>query len=311
MTSVVPALVEGLSSKFKLRNLGDLKYFLGLEIARSSKGISICQRKYVLELLADTGFLGSKPSSIPMEPNHSLHVDESESPLLPNAEIYRRLIGKLLYLCTTRPDIAFAVGKLCQFSSAPKEIHLQAAHKVLRYLKGTIGKGLFYSSDSDLTLKGYTDSDWNSCPESRQSISGYCMYIGDALVSWKSKKQDTVSCSSAEAEYRAMAYGTKELLWIAKVMKEFMLPTHDSAILYCDNTAALHISKNPVFHERTKHVENDCHLVREKVQKGFLKTLHVRSEHQLADALTKPLYPTQFHTLISKMGLLNLYEAPS
>lgn len=145
---------------------------------------------------------------------------------------YIRLIGKLLYLRTTRPDIAFVVGKLCQFSSSLLEIHLQAAHKVLRYLKGTIGKGLFYSSDSsNLTLKGYTDSDWNSCPDTRRSVTAFCMYIGDSLVSWKSKKQDNVSSSSAEAEYKAMACGTKELFWIAKVMKEFHLPTFALAIL--------------------------------------------------------------------------------
>ncbi|KAG7584438.1 Ribonuclease H-like superfamily [Arabidopsis suecica] len=307
--SVVPVLISQLEQAFKLRNIGAPQYFLGLEIARSSKGISICQRKYVLELLVETGFLGCKPSSIPMEPNHSLHKDDT--PLIPDPEHYRKLIGKLLYLCTTRPDISFAVGKLCQFSSAPREVHLQAVYKVLRYLKGSVGKGLFYSSDLDLTLKGFTDADWNTCPESRRSVTGYCMYIGDSLVSWKSKKQDVCSSSSAESEYRAMYVGTKELIWIAKIMKDLGVKEPISALLYCDNMAALHIAKNSVFHERTKHIENDCHIVRDKVMSGFLKTMHVRSEHQLADALTKPLYPTQFHTLISKMGLFNLYEAPS
>lgn len=177
----MPPLISQLNNHFKLRNLGSLQYFLGLEIARSSKGISICQRKYVLELLTDTGFLGNKLSSIPMEPNHSLH--KHDTPFLPDAKVYRRLIAELLYLCSTRSDITFAITKLCHFSAAPREVHLQAAHKVLKYLKGSIGSGLFYSLGLDLTLTGFTDADWAVYPETRRSITGYCMFIGDSLIS--------------------------------------------------------------------------------------------------------------------------------
>jgi len=195
--SVVPILITQLEKAFKLRNIGAPQYFLGIEIARTSKGISLCQRKYALELLVETGFLGCKPSSIPMEPNHSLHKDDT--PLIPDPKLYRKLIGKLLYLCITRPGISFVVGKLCQFSSAPREVHLQALYKVLRYIKGTVGNGLFYSSDPDLTLRGFTDADWNTCPESRRLVTGFCMYIGDSLVTWRSKKHDVCSSSSAQS----------------------------------------------------------------------------------------------------------------
>lgn len=156
-----------------------------------------------------------------MESSQSLHKDDTL--FLEDAEFYRRLVEKLLYMCNTRPNICFAVTKLCQFSSAPQEVHLQDAHKILRYLKGSIGKGLFYSSDPDLFLKGFTDADWTVCPETRKSVTGYCMLIGDALISWKSKKQAIISCSFAESEYRAMASRTKELIWIAQFMKDLRL----------------------------------------------------------------------------------------
>lgn len=221
-----------------------------------------------------------------MEPNHSLHKDDT--PFLTHPEVYQRLIGKLFYLYHTRPDISFAVTKLCQFSTAPREVYLQAAHKVLRYLKGSIGIGLFYSSQPDIALTSFKYADWAVCPVTRCSGSGYCMFIGDTLISWKSKKQATVSCSSAEAKYKAMSFGTKELIWIVMVIKDLMLPDPAPVSLFCDSIATLHIAKNHVFHERTKYLDLDYHKVCECVTSGFIKTLHVRSEHQLADALLSP-----------------------
>ncbi|XP_019095607.1 PREDICTED: uncharacterized protein LOC109130480 [Camelina sativa] len=240
-----------------------------------------------------------------MDPSDVLNGETGT--LLANVEQYRRLVGKLMYLTFTRPDITFAVHKLCQFTSAPRQPHLNAVYKVLHYLKGTVGQGMFYSATSDFRLKAFADADWGRCTDSRRSVFGICTFIGPSLVSWKSNKQDTVSMSFAESEYRSMAAAVKEILWIRKLMVDLWVDISKASTLYCDNTAALHIANNLVFHEWTKHLEMDCHIVREKVQLGIIKTLHVGTEHQLVDVFTKPLFPTQFLRLIRKMGVINIY----
>ncbi|KAG7556653.1 Retrotransposon Copia-like N-terminal [Arabidopsis suecica] len=305
--SLVAELKTQLSSAFQLRDLGPPKFFLGIKIARTDEGISLNQRKYILDLLESTGFSDCKPSSIPMEPNQKLAQDTGT--VLADPKQYRRLIGKLQYLCITRPDITFAVSKLAQYSSAPTNIHLQAIHKILRYLKGTIGQGLFYGADPTFDLRGFSDSDWGTCPDSRRCVTGFAIFVGNSLVSWRSKKQDVVSMSSAEAEYRAMSVATKELIWLGYLLTALRVPFRSPAYLYCDNVAALHIASNSVFHERTKHIEFDCHKVRECIEAGILKTMFVRTDNQLADILTKPLYPSLFRENNSKLGVLNIYEA--
>uniref|UniRef100_A0A2N9HW11 Reverse transcriptase Ty1/copia-type domain-containing protein n=1 Tax=Fagus sylvatica TaxID=28930 RepID=A0A2N9HW11_FAGSY len=237
-----------LNKQFKLKDLGNLRYFLGLEVARSKDGISLCQRKYALEILEDSRMLGCKPSKIPNG--------------------------------TALLDITYAVYKLSQYMDKPRDAHLQAAHRILQYLKGSLGKG-------------------------------YCVFMGDFLISWKSKKQSTIFRSSVEAEYRAMAVTVCEVLWLLHLFKDMGIRHSRPASLFCDNQAALHIASNPIFHERTKHIEIDCHLVRDKIQEGLIKIFHVPIQHQLADVFTKALGKAQFLTLINKMNLCDLYQLVS
>lgn len=170
------------------------------------------QRKYVLDILKDGGFLMCKVATTPIAPGTKLAKDDS--PLLQDASHYRRLVGRLLYLTATRPDISFAVQQSSQFVSQPTESHLIAAHRVLRYLKGTHGQGIFYSHNTSIHINAFTDSDWGACTDNRKSISGFCVFLGDSLISWKSKKQLTVSRSSTEAEYRCFAAAVCEVQWI-------------------------------------------------------------------------------------------------
>lgn len=309
VASPSPARIAQIQSQleqlFKLKVLGKLRYFLGLEIARAADGISLSQRKYTLSLLQDTGFMDCKPASLPMDPNLKLSSTIGEP--LPDITQYRRLIGRLLYLTISRPDICFTVNKLSQFMAAPTTAHLDALHHLLRYLKGTPGTGLFFATDSPLHLSAYADSDWANCPDTRKSTSGYCVFLGNSLISWKSKKQQVVSRSSAEAEYRSLASVASEIQWLTSLLKDFELNISSSKV-FSDSQSAIHLASNPIFHERSKHIEIDCHFIREKVLSNIIKLIHVPSAHQLADILTKPVTAAVFQQLISKLGLHNIFS---
>lgn len=188
---------------------------------------------------------------------------------------------------------------------------MQAAHKILKYLKSSPGQGLFYSSSNHLTLKSFSDADWGTCKITRRSITGYCVFLGNSLISWKAKKQATVSRSSTEAEYRAMATLASELIWLQHLFKDLHLDLKTKTVMYCDNQSAIHIATNPTFHERTKHIEIDCHFIRDQVTTGAIKLLPVSSDNQLADIFTKALPQKPFHYILSKMAIKNLYQPPS
>eukprot|EP00261_Vitis_vinifera_P032112 XP_019073355.1 PREDICTED: uncharacterized protein LOC109121949 [Vitis vinifera] len=207
----------------------------------------------------------------------NLKLSQDDGDLIEDPTSYRRLIGKLLYLTITRPDLSYSVNRLNQFLATPRKPHLQVVFRILQYIKRTPGQGLFFSSNSKVQLKAFADSDWASCPDTRRFIFGFCVFLGTSLISWKSKKQPIVSRSSAEAEYRSMANTTFEILWLLSLLHDLKIAHHGPVVLYCDNQAALHITANLVYHERTKHIEINCNIIREKIQAGILKTLHVTS----------------------------------
>ncbi|XP_059668794.1 uncharacterized mitochondrial protein AtMg00810-like [Cornus florida] len=188
---------------FDVKDLGPLRYFFKIEVVRSRCGISLSQRKYVLDLLQDTGMLRCQPSSTPMDFNLKLSVESGE--LLPDPSVYQRLVGRLIYLTNIRPDLTFVVSVVSQFMHAPRSTHMDAFYHILRYLKSCPGLGLLYASGNQSRLTCFTDADYAGCKTDRRSTSGFCIFYGNHLISWKSKKQVVVSRSSAEAEYQAMA----------------------------------------------------------------------------------------------------------
>lgn len=304
----IQKIKHALHQKFRIKDLGELKFFLGIEVARSQKGIYINQRKYTVELLKEMKFLASKPAVSSMESHVKLVHNDSE--LLKDVTHYRQLIGKLIYLMITRPDISFTVQQLSQFLDCPTVNHLKAGHRLLRYLKGTIGQGLLFPSSGDLVLKGFVDFDWAGCQETRRSVTGYCIFLGGALISWRAKKQSTVSRSSAEAEYRAMALAICELQWLIYLTRDLRLEEKRPVELFCDSKSAIYIAENPVFHERTKHIEIDCHVVRDKVIDGVIKLMPVHTELQLAGMFTKPLDRRRLGKLLELSGSFNIYTKP-
>ena len=214
-------------------------------------------------MLSETGKSGVKPCSTPMTPNVQL---TKEGELFEDSERYRKLVGKLNYLTVTRPDIASSVSILSQYMSSPTIGHWAAVEHILCYLKEAPRSEILYKKHGHTRIKCFSNADWAGSKEDRRSTSGYYVFFGGNMISWKSKKQSVVSRSSAESEYRAMAQSECEIMWIHQLLMEMGIETSVPAKLWCDNQAAMHIASNPVFHEWTKHIEINCHFVHKKIQ---------------------------------------------
>lgn len=290
--------IAKLSTLFPVKDLGPLHYFLGLEVHRTKDTLILHQNKYLLDLLQKTNMTGAKPCCTPLSSTKLDHSGE----LLANPTEYRSLVGALQYLTWTRPDISFAVNQICQFMHTPTVLHMQAAKRILRFLKGTIAHGLLFRKSS-LHLSAYSDADWAGCSYDRRSTGGSCVFLGTNLVSWSAKKQSTVARSSTEAEYRSLAHTAAEVTWICKVLKDFGFPISHKPTLWCDNISAISLASNPVFHARTKHVEIDYHYIRELVLAHLVEVKYVCSQSQIADIHTKALSKTRFQFLQSKLSL--------
>uniref|UniRef100_A0A7C8YK69 Reverse transcriptase Ty1/copia-type domain-containing protein n=1 Tax=Opuntia streptacantha TaxID=393608 RepID=A0A7C8YK69_OPUST len=269
----IVTLKHHLHSSFGIKDLGLLHYFLGLEVTYLPNGTSLTQRKFTNDLLHDTSFIQAKPAPTPLPLHCKLSHDQGD--LLQDPSYYRALIGKLNFLTHTRPDLSYTVQLLSQFMQTPRTSHLMALEHTLRYLKGTSGQGILLQANGSLTLQAFSDSDWASCPFSRRSVTGYMLLLGNSPISWKSKKQSTVSKSSTEAEYRAMSQAAAEVTWLVRLLSELGVPHTHPVTLHCDNQSALQIAKNPIFHERTKHIEVDCHFTRAKVLEGLLQLTYL------------------------------------
>ncbi|KAG7543347.1 Reverse transcriptase RNA-dependent DNA polymerase [Arabidopsis thaliana x Arabidopsis arenosa] len=296
-----------LKSVFDIKDLGELKYFLGIEVCRSKEGLFLSQRKYTLDLLSQVGKLGAKPAKTPLEDDYKANrKGELDNKPFEDVTQYRRLVGKLIYLTITRPDICFAVNVVSQHMQAPTLHHWNMVNRILKYLKGAPGQGIWMGCNKNTELVGYCDADYAGDTKDRRSTTGYCTFIGGNLVTWRSKKQKVVSLSSAEAEYRAMRKLTTELMWLKALLKDFGIDTPKPITMHCDNQAAILIASNSVFHERTKHIEVDCHKVREQVQLGVILPCYTESEEQLADIFTKGASTKVCEYIHHKLGLVDL-----
>ncbi|KAK2975035.1 hypothetical protein RJ640_023932 [Escallonia rubra] len=287
--------------EFEMSMMGELTFFLGLQIKQSNYGIFINQAKYTKELLKRFDMEASNAFDTPM--SSSLKLDKDEKGKDVDIKRYRGMIGSLLYLTASRPDIMFSVCLCARFQACPKESHLIAVKRILRYLKGTHDLGLWFPRNTSFFyLIGYSNADYAGCKTERKSTSGGCQFLGHSLVSWSSKKQNSVALSTTEAEYMTVGSCCAQILWMKQTLLDFGLKYDHIPILY-DNTSAIDSTKNPIQHSRTKHIEIKHHFIHDHVQKGDIVLDFVDTNHQLADIFTKPLDSKRFTSLRRELGM--------
>ena len=282
-----------LHRRFQMTDLGQASMYLGMQITRdrNRNTIFLNQRKYIEIILDRFKMTDCNPVSTPMETGLKL-CKRADTATPDEMKQYQRLIGSLEYAAgATRPDITFAVHTLAQYASNPDNSHFTAAKRILRYLKGSINFSLVFvgNKEKEFTVFGYTDADWGGYTSDGKSISGYCFYIGNSLISHMSKKQATVALSTAESETHAAIQATKEAIWLRDILGELHLDQRGPTTIYCDNQAAIALSRNPEYHSRSKHVNRKYHFLRENVESGTIELKFVGSTEMAADGLTKPL----------------------
>ncbi|GJR55105.1 ribonuclease H-like domain-containing protein [Tanacetum coccineum] len=293
-------IVDSLHKEFDMTDLGALNYFLGISVVRHPTGLFLSQKKYARQLLERAHMVNCNPSRTPIDTDSKLGPDGVP---VQDPTLYRSLAGGLQYLTFTRPDLSYAVQQVCLYMHDPREPHFAALKRILRYVQGTLELGLQLYASATTSLVGYTDADWAGCPSTRRSTSGYCVFLGDNLLSWSAKRQHTISRSSAEAEYRGVANVVAETAWIRNLLRELHSPLLTATLVYCDNVSAVYMSANPVQHQRTKHIEIDIHFVRDMVKAGHVRVLHVPSRFQYADIFTKGLPSALFEDFRSSLSV--------
>ncbi|KAI9164699.1 hypothetical protein LWI28_000433 [Acer negundo] len=298
----VQQFVEVMSHEFKMSLVGELSYFLGLQIRQINDGIFINQAKYAKTLVKKFGLVNAKLCDTPMSTTLKLSKDASGKSV--KQIQYRSMIGSLLYLTASRPDIFFSVGMgICaRYQGDPKESHLSSVKTIIRYVNGTSNYGIWYSVDTNASLVGFSDVDWaGNCDDSKSTSAG-CLFLGNNLVSWFCKKQNSISLSTAEAEYIAAGSGCTQLLWMKQMLVNYVF-NQCTLTLFCDNMSAINISKNLVQHCRTKHIDIYHHFIRELVENKCIVLEHIGTNDQLADLFTKPLNATRFKMVSRSIGI--------
>ena len=300
-------LHQQLMNKFDMTNLGNASYYLGVEITRTQSGTFLSQQNYARSILEEFGLTECNPLSVPLQEALKLRLWVEAD--MVDAGHYRKLVGKLIYLTNTRPDIKFAVGALSRYMASPREPHLQAAKQVLRYIRGTLDFGILYIKGESSVIFGFTDSDWGTDPDDSKSISAYIFQSAGGPVTWCSRKQDMVATSSTDAETRAVAEGIREAIWIRTLIQRIEGREIELLAIYCDNQGTLKSSRNPIASKNSKHYEIPKHYIRENVLTGVVELFYVITHDQIADILTKALGRSKFHHFRKLMGVMSLKDA--
>nr|GFA92057.1 copia protein [Tanacetum cinerariifolium] len=283
--------------------MGEMTFFLGLQVNQSPCGIFINQSKYVLEILKKYRMKSCDPVGTSMEIKDKLDLDQNGTSV--DATKYHSMIGALMYLTSSRSDIVHATCLCARYQAKPIEKHLKEVKRIFRYLRGTINTGLWYMKDSGFELTGFSDADYAGCKDTFKSTCGGAQFLGEKLVSWSSKKQDCMALSTAKAEYVSLSACCAQVLWMRTQLTDYGF--HFNKIpVYCDSKSAIAISCNPVQHSRTKHIVVRYHFIKEHVEKGTIKLYFFKMDYQLADVFTKALPTDRFNYLICRLGIRSL-----
>jgi histone deacetylase 1/2 len=298
-------LLTDLEKHFALKDLGNLHYFLGIEVKRLNDGLVMSQTRYATDILKRAGMDKSKAVDTPLSPSEKLSITDGTIIGAEDSTKYRSLVGALQYLTLTRLDISYAVNKVCQYLHAPTTTHWSAVKRILRYVKGTLDMRLKIRKSNSMLVSAFSDADWASRVDDRRSTGGFAVFLGPNLISWSARKQPTISRSSIEAEYKALANATTKLMWIQKLMKGLKISHPPIARLWCDNIGARYLSANPVFHARTKHIEIDFHFVSERVAQKLLDIRYIHTNDQLPNGFTKPLATCKMKIFRDNLNLIS------
>ena len=304
----IKKIKESLAARFKMKDLGKLHYCLGISIQHDEERGSLWmdQRQYIQSLLKRYGLSQAKTATTPADINVKLVKNDGVSKPV-NPLNYQSMVGSLLYAAiTTRPDIAQAVGAVSKFNSCPTEAHLTAVKRIFRYLKGTIDLCIKYERSADNRLVGFSDADWAGDLTDRHSTTGNLFMMSGAAIDWISKKQPVVALSTTEAEYVALSAATQEAVWLSRLLTDIKAPPKAPILIKEDNQGTIAVARNPVSHNRTKHIDIKFHYVREALEDGIIDLTYCPTEQMTADMLTKPLARQQFETFRLKMGLKNM-----
>ncbi|KAL6288505.1 hypothetical protein ACE6H2_006015 [Prunus campanulata] len=287
--------------EFDMSDLGLMHYFLGIEVVQSATSIFICQKKYALEVLEKFQMLNSNPVGTPAEVGSKLSQDPNGERV--DSTYFKQIVGSLMYLTSTRPDIMHSVSVISRYMENPTEMHLRAAKRIFRYLKGTTDFGIFYKKVKKSSFLGFTDSDYAGDIDDRKSTSGNVFLMSSGAISWSSKKQQIVTLSTTEAEFVAAASCSCQAIWLRRMLEVLGNQQQDSTTIYCDNVSAIRLSRNPVMHGRSKHIDVRYHFLRDLCKDGVIELQFCKSEDQVADLMTKPLKQPVFEKLRSVLGV--------
>ncbi|GKB48846.1 putative ribonuclease H-like domain-containing protein, partial [Tanacetum coccineum] len=291
-----------MKDKFQMSSMGELTFFLGLQVQQKEDGIFISQDKYVAEILKKFNYSDVKSASTPVDLEKPLVKDGDADDV--DVHLYRSMIGSLMYLTASRPDIMFAVCACARFQVTPKTSHLLAVKRIFRYLKGKPTLGLWYSRDSPFELVAYTDSDYAGATQDRKSTTGGCQFLGNRLISWQCKKQTVVATSTTEAEYVAAASCCGQVLWIQNQLLDYGY-NFMNTVINIDNNSTICIIENPVQHSKTKHIEIMHHFIRDCNTKKLIQMVKIHTDLNVADLLTKGFDAGRFQYMVSSIGMLN------